>query len=277
MQLLPFLCPLCRVALLRRTRAPKGVAELSFLCIFWGLIYNITVPGIFTCIISLELDINTLSCRSLLDQDKRRTGSERQRNPTKVIAPSRRDSSPRLSGLRAHILSSEPHGNAHSLPSHKDNFHPFPPETKPTQESRTGREKLVTSAEPLEPPYLGHLVGFLSLVTESYQSEKGGRTGLWLPTWLEVDPEMGFLETQQVPSKVMQLVSGRANIWTRSDSKSKLCPVPPQCMDFLKVLNLFLWNKSTSQHLSLSYSSFLAVMILKDTVPFISKAPTIWG
>ena len=86
---------------------------------------------------------------------------------------------------------------------------------------------------------------------------------------------MGFLETQQVPSKVMQLVSGRANIRTRSDSQEQVCPVPPQCMDFLKVLNLFLWNKSTSQHLSLSYSSFLAVMILKDTVPFISKAPAI--
>ena len=181
MQLLPFLHPLCRAALPRRTRAPKGVAELSFLCIFWGLIYNITVPGIFTCIISLELDINTLSCRSLLDQDKR-TGSERQRNPTKVTAPSRRDSSPRLSGLRAHILSSEPHGNAHSLPSHTDNFYTFPPENKPTQKSRTGREKLVTSAEPLEPPYLGHLVGFLSLVTERALPIREGRKNWALAT-----------------------------------------------------------------------------------------------
>ena len=57
----------------------------------------------------------------------------------------------------------------------------------------------MTSVEPLEPLYLGHLVGFLSLkLKELYQSKKGGRTGLWLPTQLEVDPEMGFLETSPI-------------------------------------------------------------------------------
>lgn len=98
-----------------------------------------------------------------------------------------------------------------------------------------------------------------------YQPDRGWRSTLRRASW-----------RSKVQSRVMYLVSGRANVRTRSDSGSKVCTVPPlELMNFLKVLNsLRLNGLTTSLHLTLS-SSFLADKILKDTVPFISKAPAL--